>query len=140
PPRETAIGVLARAVARLEEEPMPARLDGPTRAMLESLAPAMPLGQRVPMTNLWLFSPLVTRLLARTPATNASVRTTTAPTILEAGVKENVLASRARAVVNFRLLPGDSVVATTVHVREVIDDPRVKLTPVGGGGSDASAV
>jgi carboxypeptidase PM20D1 len=36
------------------------------------------------------------------------MRTTTAMTMLNAGVKENVLPGRAEAVVNFRILPGDT--------------------------------
>lgn len=37
------------------------------------------------------------------------VRKTTAPTIFQAGTKDNVLPRYARAAVNFRILPGDSV-------------------------------
>jgi carboxypeptidase PM20D1 len=36
------------------------------------------------------------------------LRTTTALTIVNAGNKENVLPGQADAVVNFRLLPGDT--------------------------------
>ena len=41
PPRQTAIGILARAISRIEDHPFPARLDGPTRRLLEVLAPDM---------------------------------------------------------------------------------------------------
>jgi carboxypeptidase PM20D1 len=109
PPRETAVGALARAIERLEEHQMPERLDGPTRLMLEQLGPEFPYVQRMAVANLWLFGPLVERQLAAAPSTNASIRTTTAPTIFQAGVKDNVLPASARAVVNFRILPGDSV-------------------------------
>jgi carboxypeptidase PM20D1 len=52
--------------------------------------------------NLWLTRPLLIRRLEESPTTNAMVRTTTAPTVFQAGTKDNVLPSHARAVINFR--------------------------------------
>lgn len=129
PERETPIGVLAAAVARLQERPMPASIDGPVRVALERLAPRMPFFRRLAAMNLWLFEPLVIRRFEEKPATNAFVRTTTAPTIFQAGVKDNVLPSEAYAIVNFRLLRPDTVETVTARVREIIDDERVRLTP-----------
>ena len=82
--------------------------------------------------NMWLFGPVVKHLLESSPDSNATLRTTAAATIIEAGTKDNVMPSHARAVVNFRLLPGDTVAGVTEHVRKVINDPRVKLQPMGG--------
>jgi len=45
--------------------------------------------------------------------------------------KDNVLADHARAVVNFRILPGDSVDEVLDHVRRTIDDPAVHVRTVG---------
>jgi carboxypeptidase PM20D1 len=81
--------------------------------------------------NLWLFEPVLLRQLERKPATNALVRTTTAPTMLEGSAKENVLPIRARAVVNFRLLPGDTAASVEARVRATIADPRVSLRALG---------
>jgi carboxypeptidase PM20D1 len=81
PPRQTAVGILARAVARLEANPMPARLEGPVREMLSHLAPELPVGRRLVLANLWATGPLVRRQLAASPGTDALIRTTTAPTI-----------------------------------------------------------
>jgi len=39
---------------------------------------------------------------------------------------------RAAAIVNFRLLPGDTVASVIAHVRKVVDDPRVKMAPMAG--------
>lgn len=136
PPAETAIGVLASALDRLGRSPMPARLPRTSRLAMEALAPYLPFGKRVAVSNLWLFEPLVLSAMAKQPVTNASVRTTAAPTILQAGVKENVLPSRARAVVNFRILPGDTVDGVLAHVRRAVADPRVRLSPLAGLGGD----
>lgn len=140
PPKNTAIGRLARALQRLEAQPMPAGLDGPTGALFDALAPAMPFTQRLALRNRWLFAPLIIRQLAAQPGTAASLRTTTAPTMLNAGVKDNVLPSEARAVVNFRIHPRDSVAAVEAHVRAVIDDESITVAQVGFSASEPSAV
>ncbi|MFC1575299.1 M20 family peptidase [Gemmatimonadota bacterium] len=140
PPQETAVGILARAVARLEDHPMPARLQGPSRMLLEALAPRMPFGMRLVMGNLWLFQGTVARLMASTPETNAAIRTTTAPTILRAGVKDNILPNQAQAVVNFRILPGDSAAGVLEHVVRTVDDPRVNVSQFGWEATEPSPV
>jgi carboxypeptidase PM20D1 len=127
PPRHTAVGVLSRAVARLEDAPLPAQLRGGSRALFEFVGPEMPFGLRLVFANLWLFEPLVLRQLSAQPSTDAAVRTTTAATMFEGSPKDNVLPARARAVVNFRILPGDTVEDVLAHVRRVVEDPRVKV-------------
>ncbi len=126
PPARSAIGRLGEALARLEQEPMPAEVRGATRQMFETLAPHMSFGPRIPMANLWLLDGLLTRILSTQPPTNATVRTTMALTMFDAGTSHNVLASQASAVVNARILPGDSVQSVLEHVREVIDDPEIE--------------
>lgn len=140
PPRESAIGVLGAAVARLEAEQMPARLEGPTRQLFDSVSRAFPVARRLAFANLWATRPLVLRALQDAPATNAMVRTTTAVTIFQAGTKENVLPSKARAVVNFRILPGDSVAGVLDHVRRVVDDPRVDVRRAASFSAEPSPV
>jgi carboxypeptidase PM20D1 len=140
PPRQSAIGILSAAVARLEANPMPARLEAPTRQLFERVGPQFPFAQRAVFANLWATRPLVIRKLEGSPTTNAMVRTTTAVTIFQAGTKENVLPSRARAVVNFRILTGDSVAGVLAHVRRVIDDPRVEVSPAASFTAEPSPV
>jgi carboxypeptidase PM20D1 len=127
PPDQTAVGILARAIDRVERDQMPARLDGATETMFDTLAPDMSRGMRAAFANLWLTRPLVVRLLATKPQTNALVRTTTAPTMLEGSPKVNVLALTARAVVNIRLLPGDTASAVESHVKQATADSRIEL-------------
>lgn len=130
PPPHTAIGLLSRAVERLESMPFPARLSGPMREMAEFLGPEMSWGNKLAMANLWIFEPLFIKRLAASSFTNATIRTTLVPTMFNAGVKENVLPSRATAVINLRILPGDTVAGVTEHVTRTINDPRVKISPL----------
>lgn len=132
PPRETAVGILAAAVTRLQQDPFPAKLDGPMRQMLEAAGPHMAFPMRLIMANLWLFGPLVKAQLANDPATDASIRTTTAPTLFNAGTKENVLPQSATAAVNFRIMPGETVESTLQRIIATVDDSRVTVTASPG--------
>lgn len=136
PPRESAVSILAGALTRLTAAPLPARADAPIWSTLAAVAPAADFRTRLAVGNLWLFRPLVERQLAASPSTDAMLRTTMAPTMLAAGVKENVLAPRARAVVNFRLLPGDTREAVAEEVRRRVADARVKIGPTAEGIGD----
>lgn len=127
PPRRTAIGRLAAAVARLEARRPPAAMNPAQRELLQRVAPHLPVLQRVLLSNLWLTAPLVQHLIAASPAADATLRTTTAPTLFAAGVKDNVLPQHAEAVVNFRLRPGDTVESVLAHVRATIDDDQVRV-------------
>jgi len=131
PPAETAVALVARAIERLLADRPEAAIDGPVRAFFDRVAPAMGFGHRLVFANLWLFSPLVERVLSRDPGTNALVRTTTAPTMLQGSEKDNVLPAEARAVVNFRVHPRDTIAGVLDHVRETVDDPRIEVRPFG---------
>jgi carboxypeptidase PM20D1 len=127
---DSAIGMLSAAIARLDAAPLPGGISGAAAAMFEAVAPELPFGQRLAMSNLWLLRPVVEDMLAKGAATNAMMRTTTALTIFNAGNKENVLPGQADAVVNFRILPGDSVASVTDYVKKTIADPRIEVTLV----------
>jgi carboxypeptidase PM20D1 len=139
PPRHTAAGILSRVIARLENNPFPTRFAGPTEEMLNHLAPAARMPLRAVFANTWLFAPIITWQLAREPSTDATIRTTTAATMLSAGVKENVLPTEARAVVNFRIMPGDTVDTVTNHVRAAIGSDPVSIKVLSARGPTAVA-
>lgn len=140
PPHETAVGILATALTRLGASPMRARLEGPVQEMFRWLSPQMSIGPRIVLGNLWLFGPLVRAELARSPETNATIRTTAAPTMLSASDAPNVLARRASAVVNYRILPGDSIEGVLEHVRRAVDDPRVQVELGPGQANEPTPV
>jgi carboxypeptidase PM20D1 len=132
PPAQTSVGVLSAAITRLEARQMPTDLSAAIDESFAFLGPEMGFGPRLVFANLWLFGPLVERAMARSPQANAAMRTTTAATMFDAGVKENVLPASARAVVNFRILPGDTVQGVVEHVRRTIDDPSIAIRVLDG--------
>ncbi|XP_063064584.1 N-fatty-acyl-amino acid synthase/hydrolase PM20D1.2-like [Engraulis encrasicolus] len=133
PPPEGSIGILAAAIKRLEDNPMPRLFgEGPERGTFEHLAQSFGLPLRFIMSNLWLFSPLLSRVMERRPDTNAFVRTTTAITMFNAGVKVNVLPSYAEAVVNLRIHSAQSLQEVLDMIEGTVADERVKIELLDG--------
>lgn len=128
PPPSTTVGTLARAVSRLEAEPLPLRMTEPVSRMFESAGPYMSFGRRLLLANLWLSRSLVAREMAKEPASNALVRSTTAATMFSGSTRQNILPARAAAVVNYRILPGDTRESILAHAVEVIDDGHVSVS------------
>ena len=136
---QSAIGMMSTALAKLEDKQMPLAVRGLSREMFETLAPEMSGVNRVFLSNMWLFKPLIEAQLKKGASTNASLRTTTALTVFNAGQTDNVLPGRANATVNFRLLPGDTRDAVIDHVTQTIANPSIKIEK-SPGSSEASKV
>lgn len=129
PPDKTSIAILSAVIQKIEQHRKPAKLAGPIRWMLEDLAPYMNFPMRAVCSNLWLFSGILAKVLETIPSSNAALRTTFAPTLFHAGEKENVLPAKAWAVINIRMLPGDSSEEVINYVRKTINDDKVNIKP-----------
>ena len=140
PPARTAVGALGAAIDRLMQQPFPASIEGPTGQMMDAMAPYLPFTQRMVMANRWLTGPLVIGGLQRSPLGAALTRTTTAPTMLDAGVKDNVLPPEATAVVNFRIRPGETRESVIARVRTIVNDSMISVAPRDSATADPSAV
>ncbi|XP_014783797.1 N-fatty-acyl-amino acid synthase/hydrolase PM20D1 isoform X2 [Octopus bimaculoides] len=132
PPAESVIGILSAAICNIEANPQPDMFGtGAERASFEHLAPKLPLIPRILLSNLWLFRPAVSWFLSRKSSTNAFVRTVSAVTKFNAGIKENVLPASAEAIVNHRIHPSQTVEQVVEYDRKIINDDRVKITLKG---------
>lgn len=127
PPKQTAIGVLSTAINRLQNNPLPAKIDGATAKLFKHIGPEMSMPYKVLFANLWLTKGIVKNVFSANPQTSAMIRTTTAPTVINGGVKDNVLPTMASAKVNFRILPGETIDYVKEYVEKVIEDPRIKV-------------
>ena len=142
PPKQTAVGILSRAITRLEDKPFPAKIDGATAALFNHVGPEMRLPFKVLFANRWLTKNLLIAQMSSSNTSNALLRTTTAPTMLRGGVKDNVLPTKASAKVNFRIIPGETVDDVVESVRKVINDKRVIVAKPDnpGKGFDPSPI
>ncbi len=140
PPDETAVGALAEAIVALQASPFPASVNDTMGTMIERIGARSPFAVRLVTANRWLFDPIIARAAAgRDPIMASMLRTTTAPTMLEASPKENVLAQTATAKVNFRVIPGETAESVTERVRALVEDDRIEVR-AGEIGRDPSSV
>lgn len=128
PPRVSTIGSLSNALAKIEANPFAPKLEEPVRTFLETLAPHVDQPNQFLFNNLWLTDWLVASQMAKETLTQPMVRTTTALTMFNAGVKENVIPQRAEAKVNFRLLPNDTPEDVIAAIEAIIDDPSITVS------------
>lgn len=140
PEKETALDILIEALSKLHEHPFDANFSPSTEGFISHVGPEMPFGQRLVFANTWLFKSLVISIYEQSAGGNAIVRTTMVPTILHAGVKDNVVPSQAKATVNLRLLPGDDSESVITKLKEIIHDDRVEITRMGDFTAEASAI
>jgi carboxypeptidase PM20D1 len=131
PAKETSIGVLAKAIGKLQDNLLETHATEPTRMFFEYIGPEMPFGLKMVVANRWLFEKILVNEMTSFKEGSATFRTTTAPTIFHSGIKENVVPYEAKALVNFRLLPGDHSHDVIDKVKKIIDDERVIITPAG---------
>lgn len=130
PPKDTAVTLLANALVKLHNAPLPGSLEGVSKQMYSNIARHMDFPKRFLFANMWLFKPLLNNFLASSPSGNAMLRTTTAPTMLSGSIKANVLPATATATVNFRLHPRDTIDDVITWVKNAIDDDRIKIAPL----------
>lgn len=126
PPAHTAVGLLASAIVRLENQPLPADLQHIKR-FVQALGTNIPFYQRLMFANLWLLKTPAEKVLQADPQMNAMMRTTTAVTMISGSVRDNVLPIEAKAVVNFRILPGDTIDTVVAMVTNIVDDKNIEI-------------
>lgn len=139
PDAATAIDILSQAIVRLRAAPFEPRITGPLAGLMETVGPVMPFAQRMAFANPWLFKPLVISTYEKTGAGNAMIRTTFVPTIIEGGIKDNIVPTVAKATANLRLLPGDDSKSVLAKLNDIVADERVKIE-LTGPVSEASPV
>ena len=128
PLRDNAIQVLANAIKAIQDNPMPPVFDNTTLNTLKQFAPY--IGNQTireifenPLKNITLSE----EILSKEPFFNAQIRTVISPTIINGGVKSNIIPSDASAIFNARIQPGDNIESVLDHVRNVVNDSRIEI-------------
>lgn len=129
PPAGTAIAELARAIAQLEANPVPARIE-PLMPLLGALSDHLPGVMGTLASRPTVASALLSRVFARDPRMDALQRTTMVPTIVSGGVKANVLPQSASVVINVRIIPGDTTATVVDYIESAVGrDIEVEVLP-----------
>ncbi|MDQ6707327.1 MAG: M20/M25/M40 family metallo-hydrolase [Acidobacteriota bacterium] len=132
PRKDNAIYALADGLGRLEHYDFPVRLNEVTRTYFERMA-NVEGGQTGKDMSAVTHSPPDASAVARLSENayyNALMRTTCVATQLEGGHAENALPQTARAVVNCRILPGESPAEVQRTIVGVLADGKVSVTPM----------
>ncbi|OLS39275.1 M20 family peptidase [Bacillus sp. MRMR6] len=140
PKDHTNIGRIASAIAKLEDTQFDADLRGPGEDLFEFVAPEMSFGMKYVFSNKFIFEPIIENILLKQPASAALIRTTIAPTIFQAGEQYNALPEKASAIINLRLMPGDSLEEVKSFIEKTIEDDEIKVTVSGSEATKVSSV
>ncbi|MFD2516061.1 M20/M25/M40 family metallo-hydrolase [Pontibacter locisalis] len=127
PPKDSPIYILGNAISNLHAKPFKARMTPTTKETVAVLANNLGGKYQFAMRHYYLFKGKILKMLAKDRATDALIRTKMVPTILEAGDKYNVLPRIATAVINVRILNGETDETVLRHIQKAIDDDRVKI-------------
>ncbi|MBI5595029.1 MAG: M20/M25/M40 family metallo-hydrolase [Elusimicrobia bacterium] len=143
PDPDNAVMRLARALVRLDEWRPAHRLSPVTKAYFHGLR-----GLETPELSS-AFDDLLAEdeervergaeALRENPYYNAMVTDSLSPTLLSAGVRENVLPSEARANLNARLLPDTDPRAFLEELRSAVEDSGVSVEPLSASDGPAPA-
>ena len=119
PPKDNTIGSLATAITKLEKNPFKVKMIPLLKDQIKLIGAEMPFASKLVFANTWLFKNLILEGL--------NARTTTAPTIINGGVKDNVIPTTASVVVNFRIMVGDTPDQIRQHIIKTINDDRISV-------------
>ena len=130
PTKENAVVHLASAVAKIGAYTAPVHFTTIVRRYFEQLAPLE--GDEL---SKWIRSldtadrgDHAQRFISEAnPLWNSMLRDTIAPTMLSAGVRANVIPSEARANLNIRLLPGDTIDVLLADLTKLVNDPQIRF-------------
>ena len=122
PPEDNTIGSLAKAIVKLENSQFPYKSIPVLEEQIASLGPELSFSSKFFFANSWLFKSYILKDL--------NAHTTTAPTIISGGIKDNVIPTRATATVNFRVMTGETTDQVKNHIIETIKDDRITVEAV----------
>lgn len=139
PPTESAIGKAAIIMQRLEKNQMKPMITPSMQEFFNNVGGGMPFVNRMAIANTWLLKPVLLSQLTKNNTTNALVRTTTALTMMKGSDGTNVLSPEVEFVVNFRLLPGNTVKDVKQHIAKATEGFDVEVEEIDNT-REASAV
>ncbi len=136
PVPDNAIYHLAGALARLGQFGFPMKTTEVTKAYFAGMAKIEQEPLRTDLAAVAEGNPAaMQRVAAMSPAWNSMLRTTCVATLLEGGHARNALPQLAKANVNCRVLPGESLEYVQAELKKVIADPAVNIVVEEAAGT-----
>jgi acetylornithine deacetylase/succinyl-diaminopimelate desuccinylase-like protein len=140
PRKDDPVTHLAAAIAKIGTYETPVQMNSVTRGYFEGLAQV-----EDEETAKWMRSletsdrgEHAARYLSNENLLwNSMLRDTISPTMLQAGIRANVIPSEARGVINIRLLPGNMITVLLAKLTQLVNDPQIRFEVIPGGGEAA---
>jgi acetylornithine deacetylase/succinyl-diaminopimelate desuccinylase-like protein len=138
-----AILRLGRALAKISDYREPVQVNPTTREFFSRLAPVWQnRDERVAMADVASLDPRRqqrgARVLGRTAVFDAVLRNGISATLLQSGIRSNVIPTDATATLNVRTLPGQSIDGVVKRLERVVNDSLVEFK-ITSRGTDAPA-
>lgn len=109
---------LIRAIENIEKKKFKSGVSPVLEQMLKGIASKTGFAFRFVLGNLWLFKPIVKKILETNGETAAMIRTTTSLTMLSGANQINIIPPKASAGYSVRIAPGDTVEGVVEHIRK----------------------
>ncbi len=145
PRKDNPVTHLAVAIGKIGNFETPVQFNSVTRAYFEGIASiqdeetskwmrALESADRGDHAARWVSD--------ANPVWNSMLRDTISPTMLQAGIRQNVIPPDARAVLNIRLLPGNTVSPLLAKLQTLVNDPEIQfeVQPNAGETAPSSSV
>ncbi len=140
PRKDNAVVHLAAAIAKIGAYSAPARPTAIVRRYFEELARLEDdeIGKWMRALDTPDRGEHALRVISEaSPLWNSMLRDSIAPTMLSGGVRANVIPAEAQAVLNIRLLPGDTAEGLIADLTKLVNDPQVKFEVMPDAGFPA---
>ena len=131
PPKHSALGELSRIICKLENNQFKAELTPQLYSLFNEIGKNTTYPVRCVMSNLPVLKPLITKICSNIPPVASMMRTTTAVTMSNGSPAPNVLPQKASAVVNFRIMPGQTIDDVEKHIRKCAG-PKAEIRLISG--------
>ena len=140
PRKDNPVAHLATAIGKIGAYEAPVQFNSVTHGYFEGIAPledeetgkwlqALESPDRADHAARWISN--------NNPIWNAMLRDTATPTMLQAGIRQNVVPSEARGVLNIRLLPGNQLDPLINKLKQLVNDPQIRFETQPNGGEAA---
>jgi len=140
PRKDNPVTHLAEAIAKIGTYETPVQMNSVTRGYFEGLAQVQDEDTAKWMRSLETADrgEHAARYLSNANVLwNSMLRDTISPTMLQAGIRPNVIPSEARGVLNIRLLPGNMPSALIAKLTQLVNDPQIRFEEQLGAGEPA---
>lgn len=133
PPPHTPVGILSKAVTKIENNPFKTEFTPPAREMFDTLGRHSTFAFKILFANLWLFRPLLNLICTlKGGVLNALMRTTCAFTMMQGSDAPNVIPPNASVSANLRLIGSETMDSAKNKLEKIVNNKDIQFEIING--------